>query len=44
MIAPEDEAEKPGTLAVAWEASFSSSALDFLASPAFYFDVSKVQF
>lgn len=35
VVAPEEEAEKPGTLALAWLASFSSSALLFLASPAF---------
>jgi hypothetical protein len=36
VIAPEEDAEKLPIFAVAWEASFSRSALDFLASPAFY--------
>jgi hypothetical protein len=35
VIAPLEEAEYPPSFAVAWEASFSSSAFCFLASPAF---------
>jgi hypothetical protein len=40
VMAPDEEAEKLPILAVAWEASFSNSALDFLASPAFCYHIS----
>lgn len=40
MTAPEEEAEKPPSVAPACEASFSRDALSFLASPAFYLFVS----
>lgn len=36
VTAPEEEAEMPGALRVAWERSSSTAALSFFASPAFY--------